>query len=278
MPGAPYYAEAFSPLPGRCFRMVAHHGESRADALPRAGGWRGSWRAPNGRRYRVKACEGHRPPPVEGGSPDRLASPRVVAAGAEVQVHPAALPLDLIDLALAVVLAAGLEGEQLGVPRERLEGCQHVSYCHALSVALQALEVVFNRRADLRPQAPAGVELALSGTFTTVGSGHAGQYAVLRLARTEKGSGAMGRRQATFREGIGEEQRHNAQALRDVRSLRGETQQELGRLLGWSLSMVSRFEAALSGPIVRRIGGTVPSLRPRSCASSSPPPTKHCRR
>jgi transcriptional regulator with XRE-family HTH domain len=58
----------------------------------------------------------------------------------------------------------------------------------------------------------------------------------------------MGRRQATFREGIGEEQRHYAQALRDVRSLRGETQQELGRLLGWSLSMVSRFEAATERP------------------------------
>ena len=68
------------------------------------------------------------------------------------------------------------------------------------------------------------------------------------LARSEKGSGAMGRRQAAFREGIGQEQRHYAQALRDVRSLRGETQQELGRLLGWSLSMVSRFEAATERP------------------------------
>jgi transcriptional regulator with XRE-family HTH domain len=58
----------------------------------------------------------------------------------------------------------------------------------------------------------------------------------------------MGRRQATFREGIGQEQRHYAQALRDVRNLRGETQQELGRLLGWSLSMVSRFEAASERP------------------------------
>ena len=36
-----------------------------------------------------------------------------------MQVDPVALPLDLIDFALAVVLAAGLEGEQLGVPRER---------------------------------------------------------------------------------------------------------------------------------------------------------------
>ena len=48
--------------------------------------------------------------------------------GAQVQVDPAASPLDLIDLTIAVVLTAGVEGEQLGVPRERLEGDQHVSY------------------------------------------------------------------------------------------------------------------------------------------------------
>ena len=58
----------------------------------------------------------------------------------------------------------------------------------------------------------------------------------------------MGRRQATFREGDWRGKRHYAQALRDVRSLRGETQQELGRLLGWSVSMVSRFEAASERP------------------------------
>jgi hypothetical protein len=38
----------------------------------------------------------------------RLASRWVVPAGAQVQVHPAALPLDLVDLALAVVLAVML--------------------------------------------------------------------------------------------------------------------------------------------------------------------------
>ena len=37
-----------------------------------------------------------------------LASRPVVPAGAQVQVHPTALPLDLIDLALAVVLAVML--------------------------------------------------------------------------------------------------------------------------------------------------------------------------
>jgi hypothetical protein len=49
----------------------------------------------------------------------------------QVQVDPAALELELVDLALTVVLATGLEGQQLGVTRERLEGCQHVSYGHA---------------------------------------------------------------------------------------------------------------------------------------------------
>ena len=58
----------------------------------------------------------------------------------------------------------------------------------------------------------------------------------------------MGRRRAAFREGIGEEAREYAQALRDIRDQRGETQQELGRLLGWSVSMVSRFEAATERP------------------------------
>jgi hypothetical protein len=38
--------------------------------------------------------------------------------GAEVQGLPAALPLDLIDLALAVVLATSLERERLRVPRK----------------------------------------------------------------------------------------------------------------------------------------------------------------
>jgi hypothetical protein len=39
-----------------------------------------------------------------------------------VQIHPAALPLDLVDVALAVVLAASLEGQQLRVPREHPGG------------------------------------------------------------------------------------------------------------------------------------------------------------
>jgi hypothetical protein len=66
MPEAPYYAEAFSLLPGRCFRMVTHHGEAGPTHCPTPVTWRGSWRAPNGRRYWVDACQGHRPTLVEG--------------------------------------------------------------------------------------------------------------------------------------------------------------------------------------------------------------------
>jgi hypothetical protein len=54
-PGAPCYAEAFSPLPGRCFRLVAHHGAAGPTHCPQPATWRGSWRAPNGHRYRIEA-------------------------------------------------------------------------------------------------------------------------------------------------------------------------------------------------------------------------------
>jgi hypothetical protein len=69
MPGAPYYAEAFSPLPGRCFRLVAHHGEAGPTHCPKPVGWRGSERAPNGRRHRIDACQGNRLKPEEGSGP-----------------------------------------------------------------------------------------------------------------------------------------------------------------------------------------------------------------
>jgi hypothetical protein len=69
MPGAPHYAEAFSPLPSRCFRMVVHHGEAGPMHCPEPVAWRGSWRSPNGRRYRIGACDGHRPIPAAGGGP-----------------------------------------------------------------------------------------------------------------------------------------------------------------------------------------------------------------
>jgi hypothetical protein len=51
----------------------------------------------------------------------RLPPRQLVAAGPQVQVDPAVLELQLVDLALAVVLAAGLEGEDLQVPWEMLE-------------------------------------------------------------------------------------------------------------------------------------------------------------
>jgi hypothetical protein len=49
-----------------------------------------------------------------------LVSRRVVPACAQVQVHPAALPLGLVDLPLAVILATGLERQQFGLSREVL--------------------------------------------------------------------------------------------------------------------------------------------------------------
>lgn len=64
---APYYAEAFFPMPGRCFRLIALAGAGGPTHCPEPPTWRGSWRAPNGRRYRVEACEGHRPPADHGG-------------------------------------------------------------------------------------------------------------------------------------------------------------------------------------------------------------------
>jgi hypothetical protein len=59
---APHYAEAFAPLPGRCFRLVARHGGQAGPVhCPEPPVWRGTWRARNGRRYVVEACQGHRP-------------------------------------------------------------------------------------------------------------------------------------------------------------------------------------------------------------------------
>jgi hypothetical protein len=58
-----------SPLPGRCFRLVSRHGDAGPTHCPEPVAWRGSWRAPNGRRYRIEACEGHRPAPDEGSGP-----------------------------------------------------------------------------------------------------------------------------------------------------------------------------------------------------------------
>jgi hypothetical protein len=70
-PPAPHYAEAFFPMPGRCFRMVAHDSEGGPAHCLEPPTWRGTFRAPNGRRYTVEACEGHRPPADQGGEAGR---------------------------------------------------------------------------------------------------------------------------------------------------------------------------------------------------------------
>lgn len=58
----------------------------------------------------------------------------------------------------------------------------------------------------------------------------------------------MGRKRTTFPDGIAEEEQRYAQVLRDIRDLRGETLQALSRLLDWSVSTISRFEAAAERP------------------------------
>ena len=58
---APHYAEAFVPMPGRCLRFIQRPGEGGPIHCPEPPVWRGSWRAPDGRRYRVDACQRHRP-------------------------------------------------------------------------------------------------------------------------------------------------------------------------------------------------------------------------
>jgi hypothetical protein len=65
-----------------------------------------------------------------------------VASGPQVEVDPAAVELELVDLALAVVLAASLERENLQVARQPMELGQQVSYRHPLTVAHQTLYVV----------------------------------------------------------------------------------------------------------------------------------------
>jgi hypothetical protein len=47
-----------------------------------------------------------------------------------VQISPAALELDLVDLALAVLLTGSRERQHLSVPREPLQGGQHLANGH----------------------------------------------------------------------------------------------------------------------------------------------------
>ena len=93
----------------------------------------------------------------------------------------------------------------------------------------------------------------------------------------------MGRKRAAFAEGIAEEEQQYAQVLREIRDERGETQQALGRLVGWSVSTVSRFEAAAERPdeaTHRRYCALAPTdeLRERAMAAYQAlpaPPERH---
>lgn len=55
-----HYAEAFTVAPGRCFRMVTKpHADGQPTHCENVVAWSGSFRAGDGRRYRVQACDGH---------------------------------------------------------------------------------------------------------------------------------------------------------------------------------------------------------------------------
>jgi transcriptional regulator with XRE-family HTH domain len=89
----------------------------------------------------------------------------------------------------------------------------------------------------------------------------------------------MGRKRATFPDGIAEEDQRYAQVLRDIRDLRGETLEVLSRLLDWSVSTISRFEAASELPdeaTHRRYCALAPTeeLRQRAAAAYEALPGK----
>jgi hypothetical protein len=63
MDEAPYHGEAFSPVTGRCFRLVSRQdGQAGPIHCPEPPQWSGSFQARDGRRYAVQACDGHRAP------------------------------------------------------------------------------------------------------------------------------------------------------------------------------------------------------------------------
>ena len=56
----PHYAESFTVMPGRCFRLITRltaHGQP--DHCPEAVVWRGRFTDRAGRRHEVDACDGH---------------------------------------------------------------------------------------------------------------------------------------------------------------------------------------------------------------------------
>jgi hypothetical protein len=58
---APYSAEAFHPVLGRCFRFVGAHGVGdRPVHCPQPPTWQGTFVAADGCHYQVAACAAHR--------------------------------------------------------------------------------------------------------------------------------------------------------------------------------------------------------------------------
>jgi hypothetical protein len=107
MPGAPYYAETFS----RCPATASTWSPTTARlARPTARTGRLAWLRAGAERPSLPDRRLPRPPAETGGGqrPHRLASRGVVPADAQVQVHPVALELKLVDLAFAVVHAVML--------------------------------------------------------------------------------------------------------------------------------------------------------------------------
>jgi hypothetical protein len=93
----------------------------------------------------------------------------------------------------------------------------------------------------------------------------------------------MGCKRAAFAEDIAEEEQRYAQALREIRDLRGNRSRRSGRLIGWSVSTVSRFEAAAERPdegTHRRYCALAPTeeLRERAVAAYEALPASPARR
>ena len=109
MPGAPYYAEAFFSLPGRCFRMVAHPGEagpSHCLSGDLARVLAGAQRPP----LPDRGLRGPRAATVRGQRPHRLDVPRLV--GVELLTWGCGRPGAMLVVAGAVAHAAVQEANQ----------------------------------------------------------------------------------------------------------------------------------------------------------------------
>jgi hypothetical protein len=97
MDQAPYYAEAF--LADQRPLLPNGHPTGRRswpDPLPRAGRLARVLAGPKRSPLPDRGLRGPPTNPRRGQPPHRLASGRAVAAGTQVQEHPAALPLDFV--------------------------------------------------------------------------------------------------------------------------------------------------------------------------------------